>query len=285
VIGEERARVEAVVGAALAEARPLTGGCVGEVYLVVTGDGRELVAKVDAPGSDVLEVEGRMLQDLADCGAVPVPAVIGVGDGVLVMEHVAHDGQGGGDVQVDLARCVAALHDLHGEAFGYSYDTVIGGLPQPNPRCDSWIEFFRLHRLEAMATQAFDAGRLPEADLERVRALGARLEEWLDEPDHPSLLHGDLWGGNVLMDRGKVAALIDPAIYHGHPEVELAFGTMFGTLGPRFFDEYRRLRELRDGFFETRRDLYNLYPLLVHVRLFGGSYLASLRATLKRFEA
>ena len=283
MIGEERARVEAVVGAELADATALSGGCVGDVYRVTTGDGRRLVAKVDAAGTETLAVEGRMLQDLADGGAVPVPAVIGCGDGVLVMEYVAHDGQGSDDAQVDLAAKVAALHDIRGPGFGYGYDTVIGGLPQPCPREDSWVEFFRRHRLEAMATQAFDVGRLPERDLERVRALGARLGEWLDEPEYPSLLHGDLWGGNVLVDRGRVAALIDPAVYHGHPEVELAFGTMFGTLGPCFFEEYRRRRRLDDGFFETRRELYNLYPLLVHVRLFGGSYLASARATLGRF--
>lgn len=279
---EERARVEALLGAAVQNACALSGGCVGDVYRIVTADGRELVAKIDAPGSGTLQVEGRMLRDLAACGAVPVPAVIGAGDGVLVMELVSHDGQGGAGGQVDLAARIAALHDVRGEAFGYGYDTVIGGLPQPNEVCGSWVEFFRVHRLEAMATQAFDVGRVPGTDLERVRALGSRLGEWLDEPEYPSLLHGDLWGGNVLMDGGRVAALIDPAIYFGHPEVELAFGTMFGTLGPRFFEEYRRLRGLAEGFFEIRRDLYNLYPLLVHVRLFGGSYLASVRATLAK---
>lgn len=114
-------------------------------------------------------------------------------------------------------------------------------------------------------------------------ALAARLEELIGEPARPSLLHGDLWTGNLLVASARVVGVVDPAIYHGHPEIELAFGTLFGTFGEPFFRRYREVRGLEPGFLEERRHLYNLYPLLVHVRLFGGGYAGAVERTLARF--
>jgi fructosamine-3-kinase len=119
--------------------------------------------------------------------------------------------------------------------------------------------------------------------MNRLETLAGRLDRWIAEPAHPSLLHGDLWTGNILVNRGRVVGFIDPALYYGDAEIELAFGTLFGTFGRPFFERYGELRPLNPGFFEERRDLYNLYPLLVHVRLFGGSYVGSVEATLDRF--
>lgn len=118
---------------------------------------------------------------------------------------------------------------------------------------------------------------------ERIEALCARLGEWLEEPARPSLIHGDLWGGNVLAADGRISGFIDPAIYYADPEIELAFTTLFGTFGDAFFRRYGELRPLRARFFEERRDLYNLYPLLVHVRLFGGEYVSQVEAILRKF--
>jgi len=119
--------------------------------------------------------------------------------------------------------------------------------------------------------------------LTRIEKLAGKLERWLDEPEQPSLIHGDCWGGNILCRDGKVAAFVDPALYYADAEIELAFGTLFGTFGDSFFHRYRERRPLRPGFFEARRDLYNLYPLLVHVRLFGGGYLDGVERILDRF--
>ena len=119
--------------------------------------------------------------------------------------------------------------------------------------------------------------------MKRLETLAGRLGRWISEPAHPSLLHGDMWTGNLLCRDGRIAGFIDPAIYFGDPEIELAFSTLFGTFGRAFFARYASLRELKPGFFEERRDLYNLYPLLVHVRLFGGSYVSSVDRTLTQF--
>ena len=125
--------------------------------------------------------------------------------------------------------------------------------------------------------------RIMAAFLSRLERFGGQLDRWLAEPDQPALIHGDVWTTNVLARDGRIVAFIDPAIYFADPEIELAFTTLFGTFGEPFFKRYAELRPLRPGFLEERRDIYNLYPLLVHVRLFGGSYVHSVDSTLRRF--
>ena len=114
----------------------------------------------------------------------------------------------------------------------------------------------------------------------RVERLAGRVGEWLVEPARPALIHGDVWTTNVLAHGGRITAFLDPAIYYADPEMELAFIGLFGTFGRAFYEAYHSLRPIAPGFFEERRDLYNLYPLLVHVRLFGGSYVGQVERTL-----
>ena len=118
--------------------------------------------------------------------------------------------------------------------------------------------------------------------MQRIERLAARIEDYLVEPAFPSLLHGDLWTGNVLVRGGRVAGFVDPAIYCGSPEIELAFTTMFGTFGRAFFEAYQGSMQLEPGFHEVRSGLYNLYPTLVHVRLFGSGYFTGIDRTLGR---
>jgi len=272
--------VEKAAGRHITASRPLSGGCVGEVYHLRMSSGPDLVGKVGVAGNG-LALEGRMLRYLHAQG-VPVPEVLYADDHLLLMTCLPSDDALGPRVQEHAAHVVAALHSHPGPTFGFDYDTVIGGLHQPNPKTDLWVPFFRDHRLMFMATEAAQTGRLPSATLGRLEALAARLEDYLEEPARPSLLHGDLWTGNVLAHQGRVSGLIDPAIYWGHPEIELAFSTLFGTFNDVFFNRYHELRPIRPGFFEERRDLYNLYPLLVHVRLFGAGYLGGVEQTLRR---
>lgn len=144
------------------------------------------------------------------------------------------------------------------------------------------MPFFRDHRLLAMAREAHREGSLPSPLLKRIERLAERIEDHLIEPRFPSLLHGDLLTGNVLVREGRIAGFVDPAISCGHPEIELAFTTMFGTFGNAFFATYESLMPLEPGFHELRASLYNLYPRLVHVRLFGSGYLAGIERTLAR---
>lgn len=265
--------VARLTGRAVVRGRRLTGGCVGEVFRLDLADGGAVVAKLGAG----LEPEGWMLRHLR--GKLPVPAVIHAGDDLLVMEWIEAGGSPAA-AQEHMADLLAALHALDGpRRFGLERDTVIGGLPQPNPWEDRWLDFFRDHRLLFMAHRA----NLPAATRNRIETLAARLDRWFDEPERPSLIHGDCWDGNVLCRGSRVAAFLDPALYWADAEIELAFGTLFGTFGPAFFRRYQQHRPIRAGFFEARRDILNLYPLLVHVRLFGGSYLGQAEDVLRRF--
>ena len=258
------------------------GGCVGDVYQVTLQNGEQVVAKVGDAGSG-LELEGDMLRYLAQHSPLPVPDVLHADDTLLLMTLLPAGGGLNGSAQTHAADLVAALHDVTSDAFGFDYDTVIGGLHQPNPRNAGWLDFFARHRLIEMARQGLAAGRLPGSLMKRIEAFSGNLDRWLEEPAKPSLIHGDMWGGNVLADKGRITGFIDPAIYFADPEIELAFSTLFSTYGDTFFSRYQEHRPLKPGFFEERRDLYNLYPLLVHVRLFGGSYVGSVDGILRKF--
>lgn len=275
--GTPAAEVERLTGRRVAGTQPLGG--LGKVLLVTLGGGGKLIAKL-GPG---LEPEGWMLRWLAAHTLLPVPDLVHGDDALLLMEYVEAGSTVTPAVERHAAELLAALHEHTWHSFGAERDTAIGGLRQPNPPTRRWVEFFRDHRLLHMAEEARRAGRLPAVLMARIEALAARLERWLDEPDHPRLVHGDCWGGNVLVKGDRVAAFIDPALYYADPEIELAFTTLFGTFGDAFFARYAGFRPLSAGFWEAKRELYNLYPLLVHVRLFGGSYVGGVEATLDRF--
>lgn len=247
----------------------------GGIALHTTSDGKKAVVK-RGPAAGT---EGRMLRTLAP--HLPVPEIYHLEADLLVMEYVEDRGLSPEDEE-EAGRLLAAMHDLSRDTFGLEYDTAIGPHFQPNPREKRWIPFFREHRLLFMARACYDEGKISRADMDRTEALAARLEEILEEPDHPSLLHGDVWGGNVLSGpRGPV--FIDPAVYRGHSEMELAFITLFHTFGERFFKSYGEIRPVDPVFFRERKELYNLYPLLVHVRSFGGGYLESFRRNLRLY--
>ncbi len=285
-------RVSVALGAPVTSIRPLTGGCVGDVREVRTQSGHRGVVKLASHASGTLAIEGRMLAYLAEHTRLPAPRVFLTEPDLLVMEYIENDGSAGGDVQRDAGEHLAALHAIRsdpsrdgGTAFGFCEGTLIGGLPQANPWCGSWVEFYCEHRLRNMARQAHNAHQIDAGLLRRVEHFADSLDKFISEPGAPSLIHGDIWGGNVLTRAGRIAAFIDPAIYFAHAEIELAFITLFSTFGPDFFERYNELRPIAPGFFEQRKDIYNLFPLLVHARLFGSSYAAQVDRTLSRFGA
>ncbi len=273
--------IVAALGQSARSAQPLHGGCVGEVYQVTLSDNTRIAAKVDDQGR--LACEGGMLRYLAAHSTLPVPAVLHSSPQLLLMEFVEGESHFNRAAEQHAAELLAGLHGIRAPAFGFESATLIGGLHQPNPWNASWLEFFREQRLLYMGGEALRAGRMPQRLFARLEKFAGRLDKWLDEPEHPALIHGDVWTTNVLAQNGRITGFIDPAIYYAHPEIELAFTTLFGTFGSAFFERYQELRPLKPGFFEERRDIYNLYPLLVHVRLFGGGYAASVEQTLSRF--
>ncbi len=275
----EREVIGALAGAAVLDASPLAGGCIGEVFRLDLADGRRLVAKTAGPDG-TLDIEGYMLGYLAD--TVPVPGVVHAAPDLLLMDFIETSGGLDAAAQEHAADLLAALHGVTADAFGHERDTLIGPLAQPNPWTDSWIEFFRDQRLIYMGRLALESGRLPAETFARLEKFCAKLDAHIEEPPRPSLIHGDMWGGNILTRDGRIAAFIDPATHHADAEIELAFSTLFNTYGDPFFRRYAEHRPIAPGFFETRRDIYNLYPLLVHARLFGGHYAQSVDGILRR---
>jgi len=278
-----RTRIEACIGQRPDQLSRLSGGCVGDVFQAALPDGRTVVAKVGESTSH-LDLEGRMLTYLAQHSALPVPDVLFADKALLVMTWIESRGELGPQVQKHAAELIAALHAITtDQGFGFAYDTVIGGLSQPNPWTSGWVDFFRNQRLIYMSEEAARCGRLPSTVQARLERFAASLGRWLEEPAQPALIHGDLWAGNILSASNRITGFIDPALYYADPEIELAFTTLFNTFGTAFFNRYSEFHTIKPGFFEDRRDIYNLYPLLVHVRLFGGSYVNAVETTLHRF--
>lgn len=275
-----RDRVERALGVPIASIRRLSGGGVSEVVLIELSDRTRIVAKVGDPAGPALTAEAHTLRWLQDHTDLPVPRVLRCEPGVLVLEHIDGESRFDDEAQRDAARLLAGLHGVTAGHFGFDFPTPLGGLIQPNPATRTWRGFFRDHRLMWIAEDAAAAGRIAPDTLARLRRLAPRLEEIIDEPERPALLHGDVWTGNVLAAGGRIRAFLDPAAYFGHPEAELAFITLFSTFGRPFFERYHALRPIRAGFFERRRDVYNLVPLLVHARLFGGGYESRVRNTV-----
>jgi fructosamine-3-kinase len=271
------------LGKRLRSARPMGGGCIGEVYRVELEDGTALVAKVDREGASHLEREAYMLRYLREKSELPVPEVYHGSQTLLLMEFVEGSSRFSEGAERHAAELLSALHGITADSYGHERDTLTGSLNQPNPPTGSWIEFFRVHRLLYVANVAHEAGRLPSEDLTRLERLAGKLGDYLEEPEQPSLIHGDVWSANVLAKGARITAFLDPAIYHADPEIELAFISLFDSFGKPFLERYAEIRPIRPGFFEVRRDLYNLYPLLVHVYFFGGGYLTSVQDILSRF--
>jgi fructosamine-3-kinase len=237
-----RTTVERALSARIVDVRALGGGCIAAVLRVTLADARQVVVK----RGHGLELEAWMLRWLRARTAAPVPDVLHADDTLLILELLDGDSAGlSSAAEQELGAIVADLHAIGSATFGFERDTVIGGPPQPNPLEGSWRAFFRDRRLLHMAAEAGGAGRLPARTRARIDALAARLDRWIDDDATPSLIHGDLWGGNILSHGPRITGLIDPALYFADPEIELAFMTLFGSVGETFFRSYGERGKLR----------------------------------------
>lgn len=275
-----QAEVEQHIRQKIASVAPLSAANTAQIYRVVTEDKTPFVAKAAASGMDL---EAWMLNYLRTKTRMPVPAVFYSNDHVILMQFISAHHSLNDDAQRNAAEILAGLHQIHDEFYGFERDTLVASLHQPNKQSRSWMEFFGQQRLLYMAGEAQKEGKVDKAFMKQMEKLVGKLDKYIKNPAPPSLVHGDVWGGNILAGNGTIAAFLDPALYFADPEIELAFIRLLNTFGAPFFTRYNEINPLRPGFFEERAELYSLYPLLVHTRLFGTSYARKAQRILDKF--
>jgi fructosamine-3-kinase len=283
-----RAAVGRALGAAVTAQVARGGGDINEAFQLSLADGRRVFAKLNErapPG--FFEAEARGLRWLADAGALGLPEVLGVGDGeagasaFLLLEWI-EPARRARDFDERLGQGLAALHRAGAPAFGLDRDNFIALLPQDNRTEATWAAFYRTRRLEPLFERARQRG-FWDRTLDRPRdELLARLPELVGPDEPPARLHGDLWGGNLHVGSRGQPLLIDPAVYAGHREIDLAMMRLFGGFDERVFDAYAASHPLAPGHRE-RVTLYQLYPLLVHLCTFGTGYLGQVKSCLARY--
>ena len=283
-----RAAVEAALSTAVTDSVAVGGGSINDAYRVTLSDERTVFVKTNrASDPSMFPAEARGLAWLAEARALRVPEVVAVSEvdspqvQFLVLEYLdanAHNA----DFEEALGRGLAVLHRFEAPSFGLDHDNFIGSLPQPNQPRPTWAGFYAEQRIGFMTKMARDAGHFTATHVRTFETLAERMDDLIGPPEPPARLHGDLWGGNLHAADGD-PALIDPAVYGGHREVDLAMMRLFGGFGSRVFDAYQEAFPLAPGA-EERVGLYQLYPLLVHVNLFGGSYVSSALSTARRYS-
>jgi fructosamine-3-kinase len=269
------------------------GGCINETAKVKTSAGVFFVKWNDAkkyPG--MLEAEAKGLQLLKDANEIKVPEVIAHktvdNTQYLILEFIVplsseYSGRGiGGDAfWHDFGASLAKLHKHTSEQFGLDHDNYIGSLPQSNRQHKKWNDFFILERLEPQIKLARDSGKIGNSISQKFNKLFSQLEKIFPE-EKPSLLHGDLWSGNYMIGSKGQPVIIDPAVYYGHREMDLAMTKLFGGFSSSFYEAYNEEFPLEEDW-QKRIDICNLYPLMVHVNLFGGSYVMQVESILRKF--
>lgn len=263
----------------------VSGGDINEAYHLVLQDGRSLFLKTHPDAAtDFFAAEAAGLAALKTAG-LPVPEVLACGRDYLLLSYIK-SARKSRDYDQQLGYQLAKLHQAdttaftHGHRFGFTADNYAGSTRQHNHPADSWIDFFRSERLQPLFKLVWSYFSSDEKCL--ARHLLDHLEDHLVEPSFPSLLHGDLWCGNVMTGPAGEPVFIDPAVSVGHREVDLAMTELFGGFSSEFYQSYREACPPNPGYPE-RRDIYNLYPLLNHLHLFGNAYHLAVTRILRRY--
>ena len=277
--------IEATEGITFENEHALSGGSINKAAVADSETGRVVIKWNTAARSSMFITEHQgliLLREHTNTLLVPEVRSTGKNDSYswIVMKYIP-EGNGERFTDRTFGAGLAALHKNTAPKFGLSHNNFIGRLPQDNSPNEDWLTFFMIRRIEPQIRAAVDKGLMPSSCIKKLPLLQRSVASLFpDEP--PSLLHGDLWSGNYLYSESGQPALIDPAVYYGNREIELAFTTLFGRFPGGFYEAYEEAWPLQPGFGQ-RRDLYNLYPVLVHVNLFGGGYVNQANAIFNQY--
>lgn len=263
------------------------GGCINVTSTMTLKSGLTLFLKENSKASSTMfPEEARGLSVLREAFPLHIPRPLAFGSdkgtSFLLLEYIREGSKPTGFWQ-DFGRALAEMHNVRlNQSYGFSSNNFIGSTVQVNDLMERWTDFFAEKRLLYQVELARTNGLADRTISRGVESICSRITELLPEPGHPSLLHGDLWGGNYMVDEKGHAVLIDPAVYFGHREADLAMTELFGGFKRDFYRAYEEISPLVPGYGK-RRDLYNLYHMLNHLNLFGPSYRDSVRSIILQY--
>ncbi|MCR9173613.1 MAG: fructosamine kinase family protein [bacterium] len=264
---------------------PLSGGDINAVFKIQTDQGMFCVKQNDRKRfPEMLQKEANGLVELAEKSSFHVPKAIGAAEDensqYLVLDFI-EPGAKSNTFWEDFGKALAAMHRQTTNHFGWKEDNYIGSLPQYNRKHDNWSDFYAIERILPQIQRAFDSNKVDDKFVKAAERLCTKLDE-LFPKEVPALLHGDLWSGNFMVNADGSPVLIDPAVYYGHREMDLGMMHLFGGFSDSLFDVYHEEFPLETNW-RDRIPLTQLYPLLVHVNLFGGGYVQSAATVIQRY--
>jgi fructosamine-3-kinase len=283
VVGDLEKRLRTQID--IKEIHPEYGGSINDSYQLVSPAGKFFIKRNNRElYPNMLETEAESLRLLKKCTNLTVPEVLAVGEfaewSYLVLEYF-ETGAMRKDFWEEFGIALANIHSQTQSNYGLDFDNYMGSIPQKNNGHQSWYDFFIQQRLTPMVKLASDSGKLTVTTVKKFDVLYSKLAS-LVPVDRPALLHGDLWSGNFMVHSKGGPAIFDPAIYFGHRETDIAMAHLFGGFHNRMWKAYEEEYPLLAGW-EKRIDIHNLYPLLVHLNLFGTSYARQIEATLNGY--
>lgn len=267
------------------EIKSVGGGCINQTYKITTAD-KYFFCKLNSASKfpHLFEKEKNGLELIQKHNVIKTPGIIDYSiignEQILTLEWI-EEGNRKDEFWKTFGQQLAALHQISTEEFGLKEDNYMGSVPQINRQEKNWVLFFRANRLEPLVKLCVNKNLLQPKHQEQFEILYQRLLQIFDN-EKPALIHGDLWSGNYMCDKKGMPVLIDPAVYFGHRSVDLAMTTLFGGFHKSFYQAYHHYFPLPENYRE-QWNACNLYPLLIHLYLFGKSYLSKIEQTLDQF--
>jgi protein-ribulosamine 3-kinase len=253
---------------------------------VITNQGKYFIKWNQGGHEGMFESEAKSMELLRKTGAVRVPQVFGYGkktEGSYLMLEFIQEQTKSPQYWQHLGQQLAELHSLTNENHGLHFNNYVGSIPQHNEYIPDGIQFFVEKRLKPQVSRAMLENRITASMYEAFDKIYEKLPDYLPN-EKPALIHGDLWSGNLMVGEDGLPTLVDPSAYYGLRDAEIAFTTLFGAFDTQFYQAYNEAKPLVPRF-KDRLDLYNLYPLLVHINIFGGGYIEAVQKILKKYIA
>ncbi len=277
-------KIDQIINEKVVSNRPVGGGCIADSRIIETESGKQYFVKsYSGLGKSILQNEANGLRELEKADAIKVPHVVYQDNEILILEYI-NSGRKRKDFSEVFGRQFAEMHRYTSNLYGFYEDNYIGANPQKNtPQMDNWADFYWQNRLIYQFKLAERNGYIDSSFHSMITQFEKRVYELIEgSEEKPSVLHGDLWGGNYMVDEAGNPVLIDPAVYYGHREADLGMTMLFGGFDSRFYLAYNEENPLEEGWKE-RMDLYKLYHVINHLNLFGSGYYSQMTSIINRY--